>query len=411
MSTTEPKVVIAGAGPVGMVAALLLAQAGVDVTIYEMGDDLSTDSKASTFHIPTLELLETLGVIDEVLERGLKVPLFQQRDRKGGVIAQLDMSLLADDTKYPYRLQLEQSKLTRIIRPHLEKLPNARLVFGARVASAEEHGDGAVAILDDGTRVECDWLIGCDGANSMVRQSFSGFEFPGETFPERFLVMSTSFEFRDVFKDLVEVAYITDPEEWVVLLKTPDQWRCLMPVSPDEPDDVATSNERIQQRLNSVLADVGHDPIEFDVIAHSIYKVNQRVATSFSWGRCLIAGDAAHMNNPLGGFGMNSGIHDAWSAVDTILAVRAGADPAQAAEIYGRARSEACHEFVQANTKKNFKDMQEKDEQARQARNAMLRGLMDDPEAQKQYLLGTSMLTSARTAIARVESELAALTP
>jgi 2-polyprenyl-6-methoxyphenol hydroxylase-like FAD-dependent oxidoreductase len=117
------------------------------------------------------------------------------------------------------------------------------------------------------------------------------------------------------------------------------------------------------------------------------------------------------MNNPLGGFGMNSGIHDAWSAVDTILAVRAGADPAQAAEIYGRARSEACHEFVQANTKKNFKDMQEKDEQARQARNAMLRGLMDDPEAQKEYLLGTSMLTSARAAIARVQSELAALTP
>jgi 2-polyprenyl-6-methoxyphenol hydroxylase-like FAD-dependent oxidoreductase len=407
--TADPKVVIAGAGPVGMVAALRLAQAGIDVTVYEMGEDLSVDSKASTFHIPTLELMEQLGVIDDMLAQGLKVPGFQQRDRKGGIIAQLDLSLLADETKYPYRLQLEQSKLTRIIRPHLEKFDNARIVYGTRVASAEDLGDRAVAILDDGTRVECDWLIGCDGANSMVRQALVGFEFPGETFAERFLVMSTSFEFRDVLTDLVEVAYITDPDEWVVLLKTPDQWRCLMPVSPDEPDDVATSDARIQERLNSVLADVGHAPVEFDVIQHSIYKVNQRVATSFAWNRVLIAGDAAHMNNPLGGFGMNSGIHDAWSAVDMIEAVRGGADAAKAAEIYGRVRSEACHEFVQANTIKNFKDMQERDREAREARNQMLKALMDDPEAQKQYLRHSSMLTSARTAIQRVKDELAAL--
>jgi 2-polyprenyl-6-methoxyphenol hydroxylase-like FAD-dependent oxidoreductase len=409
MSTENPKVVIAGAGPVGMVAALRLAQAGIDVTVYELGDDLSVDSKASTFHVPTLELLEELGVIDEVLAQGLEVPLFQQRDRKGGIIAQLDMSLLADETKYPYRLQLEQSKLTRIIRPHLEQHENARIVFGSRVASAEEHGDSAVAILEDGTRVECDWLIGCDGANSMVRQSFVGFEFPGETFAERFLVMSTSFEFRDVIKDLVEVAYITDPDEWTVLLKTPDQWRCLMPVSPDEPDEVATSDARIQERLNSVLADVGHGHVDFDVVGQSIYKVNQRVATSFAWNRVLIAGDSAHMNNPLGGFGMNSGIHDAWSAVDTILAVKNGADATKATEIYSRIRRAACQEFVQANTIKNFKDMQERDRDARAKRNEMLRSLMDDEEAQKAYLRHSSMLTSARAAIANVQSELAAL--
>ncbi|HAM24089.1 MAG TPA: FAD-dependent monooxygenase, partial [Actinobacteria bacterium] len=251
--SARKQVVIAGAGPVGMAAALKLAKAGLDVTIFEKGDDLSVDSKASTFHIPTLELCEQLGLIEDMLAEGLQVPLFQQRDRKGGVIAQLDLSLLKDETAYPYRLQLEQSKFTRIVKRHLDQFPNAHLVFGTGVASAEDHADFAVAILDDGSRVECDWLIGCDGANSMVRQSF-GFEFPGETFAERFLVMSTTFEFRDAMPDLVEVAYITDPDEWMVLLKTPDHWRCLMAVGPQEDDDAAVSDERIQQRLNGVLA-------------------------------------------------------------------------------------------------------------------------------------------------------------
>ncbi len=87
--------------------------------VLEQGDDLSVDSKASTFHIPSLELLETLGVVEEMHEQGLKAPVFQQRDRKGGLLAELDLGLLADETAYPWRLQLEQDKLTRIIRPLL----------------------------------------------------------------------------------------------------------------------------------------------------------------------------------------------------------------------------------------------------------------------------------------------------
>jgi len=399
-------VVIAGAGPVGMVAALKLAKAGIAVRVYEMGDDLSIDSKASTFHIPSLELLESLGIVGEMLEQGLQVPLFQQRDRKGGVIAQLDLSLLADETKYPYRLQLEQSKLTRIIKPYLDQMDHAEIVFGSRVASAEDHGDYAVAILEDGTRVECDWLIGCDGANSMVRQSF-GFEFPGDTFPERFLVMSTTYEFRDAIPDLVEVAYITDPVEWCVLLKTPDHWRVLMPIPADEPDELATSPERIQQRLNGVLADVGAGPVDFPVIQHSLYRVNQRVAKDFSHNRVLLAGDSAHMNNPLGGMGMNSGIHDAWSATDAIEAVQLrGVDAKHASEVFGRVRSEICHGYVQATTKKNFKEMQEQDEAARQERNAFLRSLQDDDEACREYLRAASMMTSAIPSIERVRAEI-----
>jgi 2-polyprenyl-6-methoxyphenol hydroxylase-like FAD-dependent oxidoreductase len=403
------EVIVAGAGPVGMVAALRLAQAGVEVLVLEQGADLSIDSKASTFHIPTLELLETLGVLDEMLERGLKAPIFQQRDRKGGILAELDLGQLADETPYPFRLQLEQSKLTRIIRPRLVALGNVELRYETHVDRAEDRGDHAAVFCNDSDEpLLCDWLIGAEGANSMVRQSL-GFGFEGVTFPERFLVMSTTFEFADVFENLAHVAYITDPDEWLVLLRTPDHWRVLMPVPLEETSAGAVSDERIQQRLNSVLADIGRGPVEFNVIQHSLYNVHQRVASTFSQNRVLLAGDSAHMNNPLGGMGMNSGVHDGWSAVDTILAVRAGADPKAASELFGRVRAEVCHTYVQAQTTKNFQEMQEKDRETRERRNADIRAMVGDVERTKAYLRQVSMLTSGREAITRVQRELAAL--
>ena len=396
--------VIAGAGPVGMVAALRLAQAGASVLVLEAGDDLAVDSKASTFHIPSLELLDTLGIGDTMNEQGLRAPVFQQRERHGGVLAELDLAELADETRFPWRLQLEQNKLTRIIRPVLEAMDNVELRFGVRAAGAEDHGDHAALLVDGGERIETEWLLGCDGANSMVRQSL-GFGFDGVTFDERFLVMSTSYEFRESMPDLAHVAYVNDPDEWLVLLRTPDHWRVLMPVPADEPDDVAVSEARIQQRLHGLVR-LDHD---YDVLQHSLYRVHQRVASTFSQNRVLLAGDSAHMNNPLGGMGMNSGIHDAWSAVDTILAVREGADADKASHLYGLVRAETCHQYVQAMTTSNFQDMQEKDRAAREARNVMIRGLVDDPTARRDYLLKTSMLTSARESIARVQRELAAL--
>jgi 2-polyprenyl-6-methoxyphenol hydroxylase-like FAD-dependent oxidoreductase len=239
----------------------------------------------------------------------------------------------------------------------------------------------------------------------MVRQGL-GFEFDGVTFPERFLVMSTTHDFREEMPDLAHVAYITDPDEWMVLLKTPDHWRCLMPVPADEANEDAVRPERIEARLQGAAPKEG----PYDVIQHSLYNVHQRVASNFSQNRVLIAGDSAHMNNPLGGMGMNSGIHDVWSAVDTVLAVeQRGADWQKASEIYGRIRSEACHEYVQKETTQNFKDMQEKDRAVREARNDMMRNLMVDADARRAYLLKASMLTSARAAIKQVQDELDAL--
>jgi 2-polyprenyl-6-methoxyphenol hydroxylase-like FAD-dependent oxidoreductase len=154
---------------------------------------------------------------------------------------------------------------------------------------------------------------------------------------------------------------------------------------------------------------VGEGPADFPVIQHSLYRVNQRVAQDFSHNRVLLAGDSAHMNNPLGGMGMNSGIHDAWGATDIIEAViNDGVDPVKASEVYGRVRSEVCHSYVQAATKKNFKEMQETDEAARLERNAYLAGLNDNPEELKKYLRNASMMTSAIPSLERIRTEIRA---
>jgi 2-polyprenyl-6-methoxyphenol hydroxylase-like FAD-dependent oxidoreductase len=400
------KIVVAGAGPVGMVGAYRLALAGFDVLVLEAGQELSQDSKASTMHPPTLELFEELGIIDEVLEQGLEAPVFQHRDRTEGVLAELDLSELADLTPYPYRIQLEQNKLTRLIRPKLEALPNAELRFGVRAVRAEDAGDSARLYVEGSDEpIECDWLLGCDGSNSQVRQSL-GFQFPGETFPERFIVMSTTHDFREQIPDLADVAYISDPEEWVVLLRTPDHWRATLPVPEWVDPDYAVSRERIEERLQAIAPIDG----EYDLLEYSIYNINQRVADHFAQNRVLIAGDSAHLNNPLGGLGMNGGIHDVWSAVDTILAVeRDGKDWRKAVDIYGRIRSVTTHEFTQRLTKENRANLKEADAAKRAARNEEMRGLMTDAAARREYLIRAAMLGTAKSALAQCREELAAI--
>jgi 3-(3-hydroxy-phenyl)propionate hydroxylase len=389
------KVVIAGAGPVGMVGALRLAQAGLPVTVLEQGSDLATDSKASTFHPPTLELLADVGLIDAILAQGLKAPVFQHRERHGGVLAELDLNDIADVTAYPYRIQLEQSKLTRLIRPMLSSMDNVEIIFDAHVDHVVDRGGWSEVHIDGRDEpIETEWLIGADGANSMVRQTL-GFEFDGVTFPERFLVMSTSHDFRQELPDLAYVAYITDPDEWMVLLRTPDHWRCLMPVSADEPNEEAVRPERIEERLQGVVPIDGKYPL----LQHSLYNVHQRVASHFSQNKVLIAGDSAHMNNPLGGMGMNFGIHDAFNLAPRLAAVLNGEDAATLDE-YDRQRRTVAQEYLQRQTIENKNNISQQDPVAREAFYNTLRATVADPDALRTYLRRVAMIEGYERSLA-----------
>lgn len=396
----QPTIVIVGMGPVGMTAALSLARRGFPVTVLEAGDDLATESRASTFHPPSLEILAELGVVDELIETGLKAPGFQYRGHSRELIAHLDMALLAGYTDFPFRIQNEQGTLTRIIRRRLEKMDNVTLRFGAPVERVEMGRDCAYVYLPGDRReasYRADWVIAADGASSAVRQSL-GIAFEGVTYPERFLVASTTHDFLEDFDDLAYVSYVYDPDDWGVLLRTPKHWRVLFPIDEDEPDEVALSPERIEERLQGVIALDEPYPV-----AHStIYRVHQRLAATFGLGRVLLAGDAAHINNPLGGMGMNSGIHDAHAAVEAIAFALSGGDPRRAVETYARVRYDAAAVDVQKNTQKNYEEMRERDERERAGRKQEMAEIAADDERCRAYLMGASMLSSFETSRRRM---------
>lgn len=392
MTLLNDRVLIVGAGPVGLVTACALADAGIPVKVVEASFSLPKDLRASTFHPPTLDLLERFGVTARLIEQGLICRHWQFRDRTEGAIATFDMGMLAADTRHPYRLQCEQWKLTALLRDRLAASDLVEFDYEAEAVGIAQNADGVTLTVRraDGSEDEFlgRYLVGADGARSAVRKSL-GVAFEGQTIPEVFLSMSTHFAFDKVIEDLAPIAYITDPKEWVVLLRTPSLWRVLLPVDADLTDDEMRAPKAMQQRLQAICpSDAPYD------IAHSAaYRVNERVASRYVLDRVFLAGDAAHLNNPLGGMGMNGGIHDAFNLADKLTSVWQGA-PLDTMARYERQRRKAALESVQAQTLRNRRIMSERDPAARSAYHAELRQTVADPQAHRAYLLRSSMIQS-----------------
>lgn len=393
--TADRRVLIAGAGPVGLVAATYLAEREIPVIVFEAEADLPADLRASTWHPPTLDMLDRFeGVTERLIEQGLIADKWQYRDRASGPVVTWDMSLLANDTAHPYRVQAEQWKLTRLLRDRLAGNPYAEIRFRHRVKAARSEGDEAVFDVETPSGELSErgaWAIGAEGASSPTRQSL-GIAYDGLTFPELFLTVSTPYEFRNDMPDLTLVNYISDPQEWLVLLRVPDAWRVLFPTRPEETREQIMAPDSIQRRLQTVV----ERDTPYEVMHETLYHVHQRVAGKYRIGRVFLAGDAAHINNPLGGMGMNGGIQDAFNLAKRLTAVWRGEAEEAHLDGYEAQRRQLALDFVQKATVQNRANLTETDPAARERRHEEMRRIADDPEQARAFLLRTSMIAALR---------------
>ncbi len=396
------QVIIAGAGPVGLICALRLSQAEIPVVVFEQNSELIDDPRAATNHPATLEMLKEIGIVREVERQGLICREFGFWDRPTDErVASFDHALLANETEFPYVVQCEQFKIARIVLAELDKCPDCQVEFSTRVTGVSDHGDSVTVTVErgDGSSEEIRgrFLIGADGGRSAVRKSVD-IDMEGFTYPEKFLVLTTPFDFaadhKYVFRN-----YLADPDEWCNLFKVaadgpPGLWRAVFPTAADQPDEEILADAAVQARLQKFFPKTG----SYEVIHRNLYVTHQRVAATFRKGRVLLAGDAAHLNNSIGGLGLNGGIHDAMNLAEKLTHVwREGADFSEL-DRYDLQRRTITNEFVQKQTMQNKQRLEERDPEARRRELDRLREIADDPGRAKEFLMDTSMLASVRRA-------------
>ena len=383
--TREP-ILIVGAGPVGLTLAWRLSQLGLDVQVFEAENRITDQLRASTFHPPTLDYFDESGITAELVEAGRITPTWQIRMQTSGERAEFDLSVLNEDTAHPYRLQCRQELLGRAL---VARLPKDAVHFGCPITAVAQDKDGVSITLNDEV-VRGSILIGCDGAHSIVREAI-GAVFEGETYPENTILVTTHFPFEDHLKELSGVNYIWKPGGTYSLLRLPDLWRISLHPTEGQTPEMALEDSAIRVQTREFIPQAG----DIEIVEKRIYRVHRRVATHYRRNRMFIAGDAAHLNSPKGGMGMNGGIHDAWCLADLLMEVANGGDPDRLDKYEARRRPIACDDIV-AQADKNRARMSVKNEAKRHEYLKSLQEIAANPIKSREFLLRSSMIEGLR---------------
>ena len=398
MTRADDRVIIAGAGPVGLVLALSLAGRGHRVVVVEkLVDLLDQVRRAGTIHAATLEMLDGIGLYERLEPRGIVAPLVHYWDRGDSEpIAVFDHAVLAGDTRFPHALQCDRLKL---VEESLKMASGTDLIevrTGAELVGFSQGPDSVTATVEtaDGEREELrgTHLVGCEGAHSVVRKQL-GIDFEGFAFPDRTMTLSVLFDFDSILPYGYR-NYILDPVEWANLFRWTDLWRVVLPADVNADPDALLDDDVIEAGLQRFHP----TGTPYEVVSKSLYTVHQRVAETFRAGRVLLAGDAAHVNSPIGAMGMNSGIHDAVNLAGKLSSVLRDEAGGEVLDRYVRQRRHVAVAHVQAITIRNKKLMAEADPEVRRRNRDELRRAADDPSLAREFLLRASLISSVREA-------------
>jgi len=388
-------VIIVGAGPVGLTAAIKLVRLGVSVVVFEKSEELNSEPRASTFHPPTLDMLDEFGLTEKLIAHGRPSQTWQYKVWETDERAVFDLGVLSDLTEHPYRLQCEQYHLVRLAADLLNKEAPGSLVLGAEITDLRQNEDCvqiSVGIEGEKSQHRSQWLIAADGGGSTVRTNL-GLSFEGETYATTSLTVATRFDFDAHLKDLLGVNYFWSDNGPFSLFHAKDTWRSGYSPPHGVSDEEALNPEAVQAHLKRIV--FRGEP--YEIISARAYRVHQRVVNHFRNGRVLLAGDAAHLNSPTGGFGMNSGVHDAINLAEKLFQVLQGASD-ELLDLYSRQRKAAAVEDIQATADANYKRLREKSPTRRKQIMRDMQEITSNKQRMRDFLLKTSMIASLRRA-------------
>lgn len=349
--TTQIPVIIVGAGPVGLLLALRLAQSGIQSVVLEKLSSLNNAPRAIGYYGPVHKVFQEIGLYDRIACDGMPcggyvwrtLPIEEKEDiqgetdkprrtkRLGDILGTNNMGRRNEEGQFEpgnYTIQLAQSKLSKLMLDAAAETGLSETLWNHEVLAIEQDASGvtvAVRHLGETKKLHGRFLVGCDGGRSTVRKLLN-ISFSGHSWPERFLAT-------DVVRTAPVVAdppvhFVVDPKYWAVVTPLepveagkPGLWRYSMavPALPDD-DDTKAGNQPLTDEqvvepeyVRSLLKRQIDGPAdqEFTLVNFSLYKMHQLVASTMRRGNCFLAGDSAHINNPIGGLGLCTGLLDA----------------------------------------------------------------------------------------------------
>lgn len=321
-ATMDYDIIVVGGGPTGFVTALGLAQAGLKICVVEAEEEIPDGPRAAVYHWSVLDGLERLGIREEAERIGFAKRDYMWLVKQTGEQIRYDLSVLEGHTAFPYNIHLGQDQLAAIARDRLEQMPNADIRFDTSfVTLAQDEDSVRVAIEGPEGRefLACRYVVGADGAGSLVRKTL-GLGFAGMTWPERFVATNVWHDFEAHGYDLTTM--VIDDQWGAVIVKLTEGglWRCTYM------EDAALPERSLLNRVPAAYRNLLADG-EYRLERAAPYRMHQRCADTFRKGRVVLVGDAAHVTNPTGGYGLTSGLFDAfalWPALAAVILDGAG---------------------------------------------------------------------------------------
>ncbi|MEO0398693.1 MAG: NAD(P)/FAD-dependent oxidoreductase [Pseudomonadota bacterium] len=343
MMSNKADVIVVGAGPVGLITALGLAQQNLRVIVLDKDKELNDSPRAQTYMDPTLQLLERLGIVDKAEEVGVRCGRINWVWPADDLVLPIYTKQAEPNRVYPYNIHFGQEVLGSFAMDAFLKHSQSDVRFDHRVTAIDQGVNGATVKCETPSGVEllhADWVIGADGASSTVRDIL-GLEVEGFTWPDRFITTNVHYDFEK--HGWANVHMICNGDDWglVSRITRDDLWRVTF--GEDANGTMESWEAAIPKHYKSIMPT---DDL-YEVDSWAPYRVHERCCPTFFIDRVILAGDSAHLCNPCGGRGLTGGLQDVDHLLQAFERLGQGADPLKEFSDYSDVRRRV---FLEVNS-------------------------------------------------------------